>query len=103
MSQPSTPPALYECPDCGERTTERRCPDCHLFTRRLGPGGHGPSCEELILVTELLPEDQGTEPSHTKILTSSSTTSVRCGLTPPELGSAPASSAVRQTCTSASA
>lgn len=48
-----TPTTVYQCPDCEETTTERRCPDCHLFTRRLGPGGHCPHCDELILTTEI--------------------------------------------------
>jgi len=51
---------LYECPGCGERQTTRRCEDCNLFTRRLGPGGECPSCSELVLIGELLgtPETQ---------------------------------------------
>ena len=32
-------PAVYECPDCGERQAGTpRCPDCNLFMRRIGPG-----------------------------------------------------------------
>lgn len=45
---------VYECPDCGEQTTERRCPDCNLFTRRLGPGGHCPSCDDVVLISDIL-------------------------------------------------
>jgi hypothetical protein len=45
---------VYECPDCGEQTLDRRCPDCNLFTRRLGPGGHCPHCDEINLITDLL-------------------------------------------------
>lgn len=49
---------VYECSDCDERTDQRRCEDCNLFTRRAGAGGHCPSCDELILVEELLDQDQ---------------------------------------------
>lgn len=45
---------IYECPDCGEQTTERRCSDCHLITRRLGPGGHCPHCDEPVLIADTL-------------------------------------------------
>ena len=63
---------VYECPDCGERLLERRCPDCQLFTRRLGAGGPCPSCEEPVLVAELLDQVQDQPaPSHTENLTSS--------------------------------
>ena len=38
---------IYECPDCETRyLDERRCPDCNLFTRRIGPGGSCPHCDE---------------------------------------------------------
>ena len=46
--------AIYECPGCGERQTTRRCEDCNLFTRKLGPGGECPGCSELVLTSELL-------------------------------------------------
>ena len=46
--------AVYECPGCGERQTTRRCEDCNLFTRRLGPGGECPHCGEPVLAGELL-------------------------------------------------
>ena len=68
---------VYECPDCGERLTERRCPDCHLFTRRLGQGGPCPNCDEPVLVTELLEDDQPTVPSYTENLTSSPARTIR--------------------------
>jgi hypothetical protein len=46
---------VYECPACGERRVgERRCPDCHVFCRALGPGGHCPDCDQPILLAELL-------------------------------------------------
>jgi len=38
---------IYECPECETRyLDERRCPDCQLFTRRIGPGGTCPHCDE---------------------------------------------------------
>ena len=63
---------VYECAECGERTLERRCDDCNLFTRKLGSGGPCPECEENILVTELLNQNQD-QPvlSYTGNLTSS--------------------------------
>src|SRR4030067_924140 len=31
---------VYECPSCSPRHLGgRRCPDCHLFCRKVGPGG----------------------------------------------------------------
>jgi hypothetical protein len=46
---------VYECPDCGERQAgTRRCPDCNLFMRRVGPGGSCPHCDEPVLVADLL-------------------------------------------------
>jgi predicted RNA-binding Zn-ribbon protein involved in translation (DUF1610 family) len=45
---------IYQCPDCGERIIgERRCPDCNLFTRRIGTGGTCPACDEIITIDEL--------------------------------------------------
>lgn len=44
---------VYECPECGEHSTDLRCPDCKLFTRGLGPGGHCPHCDEIVLLDEL--------------------------------------------------
>jgi hypothetical protein len=46
---------VYACPSCDARLVgERRCPECHLFCRQLGLGGHCPECETPILLTELL-------------------------------------------------
>jgi hypothetical protein len=46
---------VYECPGCDQRFLgERRCPDCNLFCRGLGLGGHCPHCDDLVLVSELL-------------------------------------------------
>ena len=44
---------VYECPSCEERVAVRRCPDCHVFCRRVGPGGRCPGCGEMVLVAEL--------------------------------------------------
>jgi predicted RNA-binding Zn-ribbon protein involved in translation (DUF1610 family) len=44
---------VYECPDCGERLLERRCAECNVFCRRLGPGGRCPACDEVVLVEEM--------------------------------------------------
>lgn len=42
----------------GERlAAERRCPHCHLFTRRVGDGGACTGCGEILTVTELLDLD----------------------------------------------
>jgi hypothetical protein len=44
---------VYECPECEERLGERRCPDCNVFCRRVGPGGSCPSCGEIVVTDEL--------------------------------------------------
>ena len=45
---------IYECPECETRyLDERRCPDCNLFTRRIGPGGPCPHCDEPVAQTDL--------------------------------------------------
>ena len=45
---------VYECPDCEERYVgERRCPECNLWCRRVGRGGHCPSCDEIVTLEEL--------------------------------------------------
>jgi hypothetical protein len=46
--------AVCQCPGCGERQTTRRCEECNLFTRRLGPGGECPHYGEPVLTSELL-------------------------------------------------
>src|SRR3954452_24111276 len=53
--QPLIAHTIYECPSCETRyLAERRCPDCHLFCRRLGLGGPCPGCDDLVLVAEIL-------------------------------------------------
>jgi hypothetical protein len=52
---------LFECPACGELYLgAQRCADCNRFCRLLGLGGACPSCEQPILLAELL----GLEPGH---------------------------------------
>jgi predicted nucleic acid-binding Zn ribbon protein len=46
---------VYGCPACETRSLgERRCPECHRFCRKLGPGGACPHCDEPILLADLL-------------------------------------------------
>ena len=56
----SSLPVLYECGDCGERLLdERRCEDCNRWARRLGPAIVCPSCQEPILLADVLQEVAG--------------------------------------------
>ena len=49
---------VYECPTCEVRLLgERRCPDCHIFCRRLGLGGPCPHCDEPVLLADILPPE----------------------------------------------
>jgi hypothetical protein len=49
---------VYECSVCGERSVgERRCPECQLFTRAIGLGGHCPECDTPLLLVDLLGEE----------------------------------------------
>jgi hypothetical protein len=49
---------VYACPSCDERFLGlRRCPECHLFTRALGVGGHCPDCDQVVLLADLLGEE----------------------------------------------
>ena len=46
---------VYECPTCEARFLgEQRCPDCHVFCRRLGLGGLCPHCDDPVTLAELL-------------------------------------------------
>ena len=50
---------LYECAGCGERLlNEQRCETCCRFARRLGVAVTCPSCDEPILLSELLEQLQ---------------------------------------------
>ena len=48
-----TQTVVYECPGCGERLLERRCPGFNLFCKSLGRGGNCPCCGETVTVEEL--------------------------------------------------
>lgn len=62
----ATPPALpppqrrkettiYECPHCGTRQLgDQRCSDCGTFSRRIGPGGPCPHCDEPVAINDLI-------------------------------------------------
>jgi hypothetical protein len=46
---------VYECPECETRYVGvQRCEGCHVFCRRLGPGGPCPHCDEAVAVTDLI-------------------------------------------------
>ena len=46
---------VYACPGCDVRYLgERRCPDCNLFTRSLGPGALCPHCDEPIAISDII-------------------------------------------------
>jgi hypothetical protein len=46
---------VYECPTCEARFLgDQRCPDCHVFCRRLGLGGLCPHCDGPVTLAELL-------------------------------------------------
>jgi hypothetical protein len=59
MNPPTASPitgigTVYECPECEIRyLDERRCPDCNLFTRRVGSGGNCPHCDEPVAISDL--------------------------------------------------
>jgi hypothetical protein len=53
---PAAGPAttVYECPSCEQRYLgTRRCEDCGLFCRRIGPGGLCPHCDEPVTHADL--------------------------------------------------
>lgn len=48
---------VYQCPQCDERYLgERRCPDCNLFCRAIGLGGHCSACDAIQLLIDLVPD-----------------------------------------------
>jgi predicted amidophosphoribosyltransferase len=64
-AKPRRPVTVYECDSCGERALgEQRCEGCGSFMRRVGIGGHCPSCEEPVAVAELLGGDEQVVVSH---------------------------------------
>jgi len=75
VSEATAATMLYECGECGEQGTERRCQDCNRFTSKLGPGGHCPACDEPILISDILdPNPRSTTETYTEDLTGSQTT-----------------------------
>jgi len=57
---------VYSCPQCDQRLLgEQRCQDCNTFATRLGPGGTCHCCDEIILISDLLPghADEATSPT----------------------------------------
>lgn len=45
---------IYECPTCQQRYLGvRRCDDCNLFCRRVGPGGSCPHCDGPVAESDL--------------------------------------------------
>ncbi len=62
LSSPGPPTAarpddtVYECPACETRYLgTRRCEDCNLFCRRIGPGALCPHCEQPVAHADLGP------------------------------------------------
>jgi hypothetical protein len=59
-----TTETVYACPQCDARyLRERRCPDCNLFTRSLGPGALCPHCDEPIAISDIIADYQPTRSS----------------------------------------
>ncbi len=57
-ARPRRPITIYECETCDTRALgEQRCADCGTFMRRIGYGGHCPSCAEPVAVADLLGEE----------------------------------------------
>lgn len=58
---------VYACPSCDTRYLgQQRCDDCHLFCRRVGPGGACPHCDEPVALADLLgaaPTAAATQPT----------------------------------------
>lgn len=55
FTKPDREHIVYQCPGCETRSLgEQRCETCNRFCRRLGPGGHCPSCDDIVTVDELL-------------------------------------------------
>ena len=49
---------VYACDTCDTRALgQQRCDDCGAFMRRIGIGGHCPSCDEPVAVCDLLDAD----------------------------------------------
>ena len=58
LAAPAAKPAIvYECPSCEQRyiSPTRRCEQCNIFCRRVGPGGLCPHCSEPVAYVDLGP------------------------------------------------
>ena len=54
---------VYICPECDTRYLgERRCPDCNLFNRSLGPGAPCPHCDKPIALSDIIADYQPPNP-----------------------------------------
>jgi len=52
--RPAADRTVYECSECQQRYLgQRRCPDCNLFCRRIGPGGTCPHCDQPVAHLDL--------------------------------------------------
>jgi hypothetical protein len=52
---PAPDSTVYQCPSCEQRYLGiRRCDDCNLFCRRIGPGGLCPHCDEPVAHVDLV-------------------------------------------------
>jgi hypothetical protein len=50
---------VYACPTCETRSLgQQRCDDCGVFSRRVGPGGPCPHCDEPVALADLLPPER---------------------------------------------
>jgi hypothetical protein len=46
---------VYQCSECDQRYLgEQWCPDCNRPCHKIGPGGHCPSCDEPVAVSDLI-------------------------------------------------
>jgi hypothetical protein len=59
VPRPAQTETVYVCPECDTRYLgERRCPDCNLFNRSLGPGAPCPHCNEPIAIGDVITDYQ---------------------------------------------
>ena len=55
---------VYCCPACEMRLLGvQRCPDCHIWARRVGPGGLCPHCDEPVAFADLTLDQPSPEDS----------------------------------------
>jgi len=49
------PSTVYQCPMCETRSLgDQYCADCRCFSRRVGPGGLCPACDEPVAIADFL-------------------------------------------------